>query len=113
MAVRGLLVVLGLSVVAVSGCWSLGMVCGLLIAWLLLLMSTGFMCMGFSSCGSWAWFSCSMWHLTGPGIELLPLNWWILNLWTTRKSRKADLLFKKKFKRVDLESSHHISFLTS
>ena len=56
-------------------------VCGLLIAWLLLLRSTGSRCVGFSSCGSQALerrlSSCgaqasllrSMWDLPGPGLE--------------------------------------------
>ena len=26
---------------------------------------------GFSSCGAWAYLPCSMWNLSGPGIELM------------------------------------------
>ena len=45
---------LGLSLVVASGGYSSVAVRGLLIAWLLLLQSTGSRRAGFSSCGMWA-----------------------------------------------------------
>ena len=37
--------------------------------WHLLLQSTGSGCMGFSSCGVWAYLFLGMWNLPGAGIE--------------------------------------------
>ena len=44
----------GLSLVAVSGCYSSLLCAGFSLQWLLLLWSTGSRRVGFSSCGSWA-----------------------------------------------------------
>ena len=59
--------VCGLSLVAVSGGYSLLQCAGFSLRWLLLLWSTGSRCAGFSSCG--AQLLCGMWDLPGPGIE--------------------------------------------
>ena len=71
----------GLSLVVVSGGYSLLWCTGFSLQWLLLLRSTGSRCAGFSSCGSQALerrlSSCStgtqllrsMWDLSGPGLE--------------------------------------------
>ena len=44
----------GLSLVAVSGCYSLLRCAGFSLQWLLLLRSTGSRCTGFSNCGTWS-----------------------------------------------------------
>ena len=71
----------GLSLVAVSGGYSLLRCAGFSLQWLLSLRSTGPRHMGFSSCGSralerrlsscgaWAQLLRSMWDLPRPGIE--------------------------------------------
>ena len=59
----------GLSLVAVSGGYSLLRCVGFSLWWLLLLWSTGSRCAGFSSCGTRAQLLCGMWDLPGPGLE--------------------------------------------
>ena len=55
----------GLSLVVVSGSYSLLLCVGFSLQWLLLLRSTGSRCAGFSSCGTWALehrlSSCGAW----------------------------------------------------
>ena len=45
-------------------------------------------CMGFRSCGPWAYFPCGMWDLPGPGITFMSpaLAGRILYHWTTREA---------------------------
>ena len=71
----------GLSLVAVSGDYSLSWCAGFSLQWLLLLQSTGSRHEGFSSCGlralerrlsscgAWAYLLHGMWELSGPGLE--------------------------------------------
>ena len=41
---------------------------------------------GFSSCTFWAYLHHDMRNLSGPGMEVMCLDWrWILNHWTTRE----------------------------
>ena len=61
----------GLSLVAVSGGYSLLRCVGFSLWWLLLLWSTGSRCAGFSSCGTRAQLLCGMWDLPGPGLDPL------------------------------------------
>ena len=57
-----------LSLVVVSGGYSLLQCSGFSLRWLLL-WSSGSRCAGFSSCGAQASLLCSMWDLPGPGLE--------------------------------------------
>ena len=59
----------GLSVVALSEGYSSLRCAGFSLQWLLLLRSTGFRRVGFSSCGTRAQLLRGMWDLPGPGIE--------------------------------------------
>ena len=59
----------GLSLVAVSGGYSLLQCAGFSLWWLLLLQSMGSRCTGLSSCGMQAWLLRGMWDLPGPGLE--------------------------------------------
>ena len=63
-----------LSLVAVSGAYSLLQCAGFSLQWLLL-WSMGSRCLGFSSCGSWAQLLWGMWDLPRSGIEPVSLAW--------------------------------------
>ena len=73
----------GLSLVAASGGYSSLRCVGFSLWWLLLLLSMGSRCTGFSSCGlralesrlsscgTWAYLFRGMWDLPGPGLKLV------------------------------------------
>ena len=58
-----------LSLVAVSGGYSLLQCAGFSLRWLLLSWSMGSRCSTFSSCGTRAQLLRGMWDLPGPGLE--------------------------------------------
>ena len=64
-----LLVAHGLSLIVMSGGYSLLWCMGFSLHWLLLSQSTVSRCLGFSSCGIWAQLLHGMWNLLEPGIE--------------------------------------------
>ena len=88
------IVVCGLSLVVVSGGYSLLWCMGFSLQWLLLLRSTGFRCMDFSSCGTQAQ---KLWHTGLVGLQHVgssrTRDWthvpcisrWILNHCATRE----------------------------
>ena len=93
----------GLSLVAASRGYSSLRCMGFSLRWLLLLWSTGFRHVGFSSCGARAPLLHGMWDLPGPGLE--PMSPALAGGFpTTAPPGKPDWIFLKLF--FDLKILH-------
>ena len=92
----------GLSLVAVSGAYSLLRCAGFSLRWLLLLRSMGFRCVGFSSCGTWGLVALR--HVgssrTRAGAHVACIGRWFLKHCTTREATRCQVLLAS-FKPLD------------